>query len=379
MRYHYLPSGCDLLYLRIDLTSTFTDRRSFPVVGRIFLGSPSVSMSRILHRMPLVKYYSQNSTLPMMQVAQLYFHSPCFDGIVSGVLAWDLLETQERLYIEEFHAVNYESKSEWLSTKLSPNAAVIDFLYHPDARFWADHHSTTFLTEEARRDFENRTSRWLIYDRRSGSCASLLWKHFLAAFGYRNQRYQNLVNWAERIDSARYASVEQAIFGMEPALQINLTLAGEDGPEYCTNLLKLLKSETLEYVAALPEVRERSAHAESLIREGMQRFVKGSRLEPDGIVVYVVDSTDVIISRYAPYYIFPDARYSVGLVISPDGASIKHALFWIKSFRRCAEKRQNLMIPNLNFYGCCDSCRGGRIGRPYMAAFLNTISSCSGR
>jgi nanoRNase/pAp phosphatase (c-di-AMP/oligoRNAs hydrolase) len=110
---------------------------------------------------------------------------------------------------------------------------------------------------------------------------------------------------------------------MEPALKVNLSLSGEDGTEYCTTLLKLLKSETLEYVADLPEVRERSAHAESLIREGMRRFVTNSKLEPDGIVVYVVDSTDVIISRYAPYYIFPEARYSVGLVISPDGASIR--------------------------------------------------------
>ncbi len=258
-----------------------------------------------------------------MRVAKLYFHSPCFDGIVSGVLAWDLLETQESLHIEEFHAVNYQSRSEWLSTKLSPNTIVLDFLYHPDAGFWADHHSTTFLTQEAQKDYENRRSQWLIYDKRSGSCASLLWRHFLAAFGYRNQRYQNLVDWADRIDSARYASVEQAIFGKEPALQINLSLAGDDGAEYCTNLLKLLKSETLEYVAALPQVQEKSAHAESLIRAGMRRFVKGSRLEADGIVVYIVDSADVIISRYAPYYIFPDARYSVGLMISPDGASIR--------------------------------------------------------
>ena len=259
----------------------------------------------------------------MTQVAQLYFHSPCFDGIVSGVLAWDFLETQQNWSIEEFHAVNYQSKSEWLSTKLGPNAAVLDFLYHPDARFWADHHSTTFLTDGAKRDFENRRSRWLMYDKRSGSCALLLWKHFLTSFGYRNQRYQNLVEWADRIDSARYVSVEQAIFGMEPALQINLSLAGEDGSEYCINLLELLKYKTLEYVAALPEVRERSGHAESLIREGMRRFVKDSRLEPDGIVVYVVDSTNVIISRYAPYYVFPNARYSVGLVVSPDGASIR--------------------------------------------------------
>jgi len=259
----------------------------------------------------------------MTQAAHLYFHSPCFDGIVSGILAWDLLETQHRWRIEDLYPVNYRSKSEWLSTKLNLNAVVVDFLYHPEAQFWADHHRTPFLTEEARIDYENRRHRWLIYDKSSGSCALLLWRYFFTSYGYRNQRYENLVEWAEGIDSARYTSVEQAIFGREPALRINLSLAGDDNPAYCTKLLRQLKSERVEYVAAQPEVRERSERAESLIREGMQRFVKASRLEPDGIVVYVVDSTDVIISRYAPYYVFPDARYSVGVVTSSDGASIR--------------------------------------------------------
>jgi hypothetical protein len=256
--------------------------------------------------------------------AHLYFHSPCFDGIVSCVLAWDFLETCQGWSVEEIHSVNYDAKASWLSTSLNTKSAVVDFLYHPDADFWADHHGTTFLNEKAKEDFERRRSRWLVYDKRSGSCALLLWKHFADFFGYRNPRYESLVEWAERIDSARYASVEEAIFGTQPALRINLSLAGRDGQEYCSNLVKLLKRETLDDVAALPEVKARSEHAESMIRAGMDRFAKGSRLEHDGIAVFDVDSTDdAIISRYAPYYRFPEARYSVGVVRSPKGASIK--------------------------------------------------------
>jgi len=255
--------------------------------------------------------------------AHLYFHSPCFDGIVSCVLTWDFLESCQDWSVGEIHSVNYDSKATWLSISLSSKSAVVDFLYHPDAQFWADHHGTTFLNEEVKRDFEGRANRWLVYDERSGSCARLLWNHFANAFGYRNLRYENLVKWADRIDSARYMSVKEAIFGTKPALRINLSLAERDGQEYCSNLVKLLKWETLDDVAALPEVKARSEHAESLIRSGMDRFAKGSRLERDGIAVFDVDSTDVIVSRYAPYYLFPEARYSVGIVTSPDGASIK--------------------------------------------------------
>ena len=255
--------------------------------------------------------------------AHLYFHSPCFDGIVSCVLAWDFLETSQGWSVEKIHSVNYDAKASWLSTRLNTKSAVVDFLYHPDAQFWADHHGTTFLTEEAKRNFERRRSRWLVYDERSGSCALLLWKHFANSFGYRNHRYERLVEWADRIDSARYTSVEEAIFGAQPALRINLSLAGRDGEAYYSNLVKLLKYETLDHVAALPEVKARSENAESMIRVGMERFAKGSRLEHDGIAVFDVDSADAIISRYAPYYLYPEARYSVGIVRSPNGASIR--------------------------------------------------------
>jgi hypothetical protein len=74
---------------------------------------------------------------------RLYFHSPCFDGIASAVLAWDFLEERSGWRTPALHPVNYDVRQTWLEKLLDRPAAVVDFLYHPDVEFWADHHLTS--------------------------------------------------------------------------------------------------------------------------------------------------------------------------------------------------------------------------------------------
>lgn len=257
----------------------------------------------------------------MPQSGYLYFHSPCFDGIVSGALIWDFLEAAQGWTIERARAVNYDARPTWLSTKLDQPCAIVDFLYHPDAEFWADHHLTTFLTDESRRDFERRRNHWLVYDEQSGSCASLLWQHLADSLGYRNPRYQEMVAWAEKTDSASYESVQEAIFGEAPALRISASLALKNDPAYCEQLVRELRGSTLDEVANLAEVKSRCDEVRSLIRAGLQRFATSVRLD-DEVVVFDVDASDVIINRYSPYYFYPLARYSAGIVRNPGGAKI---------------------------------------------------------
>src|ERR1043166_3033256 len=154
----------------------------------------------------------------MARDAYLYFHSPCFDGMISCVLAWDFLEGNQDWKIIELCSVNYDSRSSWLTTQLKSPCAVVDFLYHPQAQFWADHHLTTFLSKDAERDFERRKNPCLIYNDRSGSCAMLLWTHLADSFNHRNSQYEEMVIWADKIDAARYESVREAILGDSPAL-----------------------------------------------------------------------------------------------------------------------------------------------------------------
>lgn len=258
----------------------------------------------------------------MVRGANLYFHSPCFDGIASALLTLDFLEGSQNWTFEELRAVNYESRISWLSIKHRKPFAVVDFLYHPDADFWADHHQTSFLKPSQKERFEHQKNPYHIYDSKSGSCAKLLWSVLAQRFNHRNSRFSELVKWADRIDSARYRSVEEAISGPYPALNINRTLVINKDPAYPAWLVTQLRKQSLEEIGQLPEVVEKSNEAKTLIEAGLGRLSKTVYLDGADIAVFDVDSSDVLVNRYAPYHFFPKARYSLGIVRTTDGIKI---------------------------------------------------------
>jgi len=258
----------------------------------------------------------------MIRGASLYFHSPCFDGITSAVLALDFLEESQDWKFDELIAVNYEQRRSWLTEKHTKPFAVVDFLYHPDAEFWADHHQTSFLEPSLRQRFQEQHNPFHIYNSKSGSCANLLWRTLLSRFGYRNTRFTELVKWAHRIDSAQYRSVKEAISGQYAALNLNRTLAVSKDPVYPAWLVSQLRTRSLAEVARLPEVVEKSTEARKLIKAGLDRLSETVQLNGTDIVVFDVDSSDVLINRYAPYHFFPKARYSIGMVRTPEGVKI---------------------------------------------------------
>jgi hypothetical protein len=263
------------------------------------------------------------SSLKSASDAFLYFHAPCFDGIASAVVASDFLENSQRWTIKRFCAVDYGARAAWLSSQLHEPCAVVDFIYHPQALFWADHHSTTFLTQQARLDFANRADfKSVIYDGAFGSCARLLSQAVKERFAYCNPRFAELVDWAEKIDAARYTTVTEAVLGDAPALRIRASLGFRREPEYFEQLVRALKRQTLADVARLPDVEESAKQVQSRVRAGLKRFEKGAWLADDGIVLFDVNGQDAVVSRYAPYYFYPNARYSAGIVRSELGAKI---------------------------------------------------------
>ena len=257
-----------------------------------------------------------------MQEGHIYFHSVCFDGIISAVLTWDFLESHDGWHDLSLHAVNYDKHTGWLSSALQEPAAVVDFLYHPQSSFWADHHVTSFVDDAVRQDYERRKTPYLVYDERADSCAGLLWNHLARVFSHRSSRYAELIGWAEKIDAARYESVSEAIFAPSPALKINagLSLGNADG--YSEGLVRAFREHTLDEVAKLPDVEARFEQSLSLTKVGLNRFGQASHVENDGIVVYDVDVRGALVNRYAPFHFFPEARYSVGVSRAEHGAKI---------------------------------------------------------
>ena len=88
-----------------------------------------------------------------------------------------------------------------------------------------------------------------------------------------------------------------------------------NGTAYCKVLLRELESGDLHRVADLPEVRARYAEVRAQKEAGLKRVEERVRLEEGGIVTFDVEAHENdIISRYAPYYFFERARYSLGVI-----------------------------------------------------------------
>jgi hypothetical protein len=249
--------------------------------------------------------------------ATVYLHFPCFDGIASAAIAADFLASTRGWSIGDVQPVNYSEAKDWLGTQLAARSAVVDFLYHPKAQFWADHHATTFLSESAVEDYKEAThDRTLLYDRSYPSCAKLLFDNLHSQLTD-EPRYRDLAFWANKIDSADYASAAQAIFGTEPAIEINLSLADPNASskDYCDLLFRSLASGTIEETAALPQVASLATAVREREKRGLLEVERSIFLAPGDIAVLVAaQSDDATVNRYAPYLFLPKARYSVALV-----------------------------------------------------------------
>jgi hypothetical protein len=257
----------------------------------------------------------------MPEALTVYLHFPCFDGVISAVLACEYLERKHGWRTGQIVPVNYSGREIWTARPLAKPAAVVDFLYHPDADFWADHHQTTFLTPELEAHSRRRSSASLLYDASAFSCAEVIWRKSYRFL--REPRFREMVEWARRIDGARYDSVEEAVLGDAPALRISFSFLRDSSAEYCRFLVESLRSKSLAEVAASQHVAKCYQSVRRAILSGQRLFRKASRLEKDGIVVFHVEDTGkALLSRYAPYLDYPKARYSVGIIDTGHGAKI---------------------------------------------------------
>lgn len=238
----------------------------------------------------------------------LYFHSPCFDGCASAALALEYLETQWGWQNVELMPVGYDIRSKWSTARLGPRAAVVDFLFHPQAVLWVDHHPTSFSIAKP-----DLLKSHQIYDPASLSCARLMYQ--LLEPTDLAKRFKSLVEAADEIDSADYRNCEEAIFGSTPGLKISRALELNGSKDLSRSVVRWLKNEPLEETGARPEVVGAWKRAQDMMKRGLDS-VKSSARKIDGCIVeFDVEETEhTLVNRYSPFHVFPEARYSAGIV-----------------------------------------------------------------
>jgi hypothetical protein len=198
--------------------------------------------------------------------------------------------------------------------------AIVDFKYSASPRitWWFDHHLSAFLTPEDQQDYQRgladgRYANRRFYDPNYISCTSFLAHIASTKFGFNAGPVAELVKWADIVDGALYSSPQAAVEMADPAMKLTLIIEAAQDPKFIPRLIPLLTSMPLADVLCepfvaelLPPLLERHEESVALIRERSE--------SKDGTIYFDISDRPLEgYNKFIPYYLHPEATYSIGL------------------------------------------------------------------
>jgi len=259
----------------------------------------------------------------------IYFHND-FDGAVSAAIMLQFFEHQGDV-VRRLIPIDFSVKTRWAKMKLEHPSVILDFLYHPGATFWFDHHSTTFVKKEWERRF--REDPYHRLDTRFASCCDLVLDSLKKHFGFKaTARIRELIRWGNIIDKANYDSPEQAVLAKTPAIQVSTLidrLAHTKG--FFDWFVPMLASESLQRIVALKRVRVALKKIKTERKRSLAFYKKNLKVR-DGISYIDISKSNVQSVWGASYYLYPELLYSVSL--KKDSGKIFHLNVAANPWRR---------------------------------------------
>ncbi len=260
----------------------------------------------------------------------IYFHND-FDGRASAAVMLDFLRKCGD-DIAHFTPVNYDLEPQWqradfferhrlFKGKRYP-AIVVDFLYHPKAVFWFDHHPTTFnafpraarvFSRKKFRVVENADVRSLQHwDPTYPSCCRQVVEELRRHFGYRpSEHIRELAKWLDVIDHANYTSPQQPIEMKEPALKLDWYIEAVAGDSReAKRIVQLLTEEPMARIATMPRAARVLKNVRTQIKTSLAYYRKEGRVH-GRIMVIDLTSGKYLRLRFATFYFYPRIPYAM--------------------------------------------------------------------
>src|SRR5580658_6305454 len=254
-----------------------------------------------------------------MRVRILY-HDHCFDGAASAAFFSRFLEGK-------FHPgaeFAYTGLAHKASQLFEPGDfdgdvnAIVDFKYSTDPHltWWFDHHQSAFLTPEDAEHFRRDTSGHKMYDPSFRSCTKYIATVAKERFGFDASDLAELVEWADIVDGAQYASAEEAVNLAAPAMRLTLVIEGAKGSEIVQTIIRMMRSQKLDEIAADPEIQ---AVYQPLYQRHLRSIdIIGKQAQAtDGVVYFDLVGHELEgYNKFIPYYLFPESVYTVSVSTS---------------------------------------------------------------
>lgn len=255
-------------------------------------------------------------------------HGHCFDGLASGVLFTRLWEKIEGTG----HRVTYRACGYGVGQLRADKAifegdqnAILDYRFNPaPALSWYfDHHRTAFASPEDRAVFEGRKAEErFFFDPSYSSCTKLIADVAEHQFQVDVSDLEELVSWADRIDSARFDSAHQAISHDNPVMRMASVVEHYGDDAFLSRIIPALLAKPLSEVAVSSEIDERYRPLGIKHERFVQRVRdKGQAL---GRVVFVDLTENILesVGKFVTYALYPESTYSVIVGLLKSGAKI---------------------------------------------------------
>jgi hypothetical protein len=253
---------------------------------------------------------------------RIFYHDKCFDGACSASLFTRFhRECIDPSATYEYHGLVHRASALFDESEFTGDEnAIVDFKYSPSPKitWWFDHHQSAFLTPQDHQQFlacqkDPVCGSRKFFDPNYTSCTSFLAHIASTRYGFNTAPVAELIHWADIVDGAKYESPESAVAMAAPAMKLTLIIEANQDPEFIPRLIPLLTSLPLAEVLAqpfvaslLPPLLERHQQALELIRSRAE--------ERNGTIFFdITDHPLEGFNKFIPYYLYPNAVYSIGL------------------------------------------------------------------
>ena len=250
----------------------------------------------------------------------VFYHDRCFDGACSASLFMRFHRECIRANADyDFHGLVHRAGALFEESDFTGDEnAIVDFKYSASSRitWWFDHHLSAFLTAADQEHFaslQRSGDQRHFYDPNYTSCTSFIAHIARTHFGFDAAPLADLIHWADIVDGALYDSPKAAVEMAEPAMKLTLIIESSQDPAFIPKLIPLLTTMSLSEVLAQPFVAEllpplMERHRQSLVTIGGRAALQQGTLYFD-----LTDQPIEGYNKFVPYFLHPDATYSVGL------------------------------------------------------------------
>ena len=200
--------------------------------------------------------------------------------------------------------------------------AIVDFKYSSDPRltWWFDHHQSAFLSARMR-NISVATPGRKLYDPAYKSCTAFISAVACEKLGFRAPDLDDLVKWSLIIDGAQYPDARTAVELGAPAMKLTLVIEAAKGSDIVHKVIGWMQRRQLSEIIAEPEIE---ALYEPLYKRHLENksIIQAKATQKDGVVFFDLAGYDVEgYNKFIPYYLFPDAVYTVS--VSPSSFRTK--------------------------------------------------------